>query len=238
MTLHTPWTQARTRSMLQEVAQPERKMLYFKEQNLVFLANPKTGTSAIEKALDSRASMVATNPPGLKHMNIGDYRKHIEPLLKRHAGGIPPRVFTVLREPTERLLSWYRYRQRNGPVAKTERSTQGVSAEEFLSEVMSENPRPFAQSLGNQARFCGLANGRRPPDYLFPYEYPAALDEFLLAEFGVIATERVNVSPAGAPDLSPALLERLRRFLADEYELYDGVLKRHGVRPGEVRPAS
>lgn len=212
-------------------------MLYFKDQNLVFLANPKTGTSAIEKALADRAAMVAGNPPGLKHMNVGDYRKHIEPLLRRHAGGVPPRLFVVLREPVSRLMSWYRYRQRNGPIAGTERSTKGISAEEFLQEVMSDAPRPFAQAVGNQARFCGLSDGLALPDYLFPYEYPEPLADFLREEFGLTHVERVNVSPGHPPEVPAALLEQLRNHRADEFDLYAKVLKRHGIRPGEDHPA-
>lgn len=212
-------------------------MLYFKEQNLVFLANPKTGTSAIETALADRAGLVATDPPGLRHMNVAIYRKEVEPLLKRFARGVPPRVFVVIREPISRLLSWYRYRQRFAPGIAPDRHTDDIGPEEFLEEVMKDDPRPFARDLGNQAAFCGLATGLMPPDYIFPYEHPSALADFLRAEFGLTHLDRVNVSPGGATQLPASLQDRLRKHLADDYALYAGVLKRHGLRPGTTAPA-
>lgn len=206
-------------------------MLYFQKQNLVYLAIPKTGTTAIEAALSDQAQMRATNPPGLKHVNVPEYRKHLEPLLKRHSGGGTPQIFVVLRDPLARILSWYRYRQRNGPIAKTDRSTKGLSAEAFLEEVMSDKPRPFAQYVGDQARFCGLEKGQPAPELMFPYEHPEPLAAFLRDQFGVAQTKRVNVSPGHSIAVSAEVQARLRQHRAAEYALYDSVLRRHGVAP-------
>lgn len=42
-------------------------MLVFWKENLVFLAVPKTGTTAIEGALALHAAMVLCEPPQIKH---------------------------------------------------------------------------------------------------------------------------------------------------------------------------
>ena len=42
-------------------------MLVFWKENLVFLAVPKTGTTAIEGALSPYAAMVLRDPPQIKH---------------------------------------------------------------------------------------------------------------------------------------------------------------------------
>lgn len=205
--------------------------MYFPRQNLVFLAIPKTGTTAIKRALAPHAGLAATNPPALRHMSLAEYRQHLEPMLARR-GKCPPEIFTVVREPVARLLSWYRYRQRNSPTLQAGHSTIGISPEEFLEETLRPEPRPFAR-IGSQDRFIGRVQGLAPPEHLFPYEHSGPLAAFLGARFGPTEIERVNVSPSPAPEVSPELAARVRAHRAQEVALYHDVLRTHDLAPRE-----
>ena len=53
-------------------------MLVFAKQKLVLLAVPKTGTTALERALLPHASAAILDPPGLKHVSVSRYRAALE----------------------------------------------------------------------------------------------------------------------------------------------------------------
>jgi hypothetical protein len=57
-------------------------MLVFAKEKLVFLAMPKTGTTALEAALAPRSDMVMRNPPILKHTPAIDITAFLCPILK------------------------------------------------------------------------------------------------------------------------------------------------------------
>ena len=86
-------------------------MLVFIAQKLVFLAMPKTGTTAIEAAMDPWADAVFRTPSGLKHTNIQRFNRFYRKPFESHANGDIETV-CVVREPVDWLGSWYRYRSR------------------------------------------------------------------------------------------------------------------------------
>jgi hypothetical protein len=53
-------------------------MLVFWKENLVLLAVPKTGSTALQGALAPRASMVFRDPPKLKHAPCYRYRRFLK----------------------------------------------------------------------------------------------------------------------------------------------------------------
>ncbi|WP_164870879.1 sulfotransferase family 2 domain-containing protein [Mesobaculum littorinae] len=197
-------------------------MLYFDKQALVFLAVPKTGTTAVEAALRGRAGLEATSPPGLKHMTVPVYRRKMEPILTRH--GPRPEVFLVLREPVDRLLSWYRYRSRD-EARGSPRSAAGVTAEEFLLETLVPTPRPFAQ-IGSQDRFVGAGEDVAPPDHVFAYEAWDRFEAFLAERFGKVELPRRNQSPDRAAAVSDEVAARVRAARAGEVALHHAALER------------
>lgn len=205
-------------------------MLYFEKQNLVYLANPKTGTTALERALAPQAALVVAGPPGMRHVNLGAYRLTFEPFIARTTGATP-QIFAVMREPLAHLLSWYRYRRR-GRLRQPQKSTSDITPEAFLLETMKDDPAPFAR-VGSQARFLGAEKGHRLPDFLFPYEHPALLGAFVRDRFGVDAIDPANVSPSETVEVDPAVVARLRAHMAEDFALYARVLAMHG----QVSPA-
>ena len=56
-------------------------MLVFWKERLVYLATPKTGSTAIEAALEPLASVVIQRPPVLKHTNVRRYWQSFAPFL-------------------------------------------------------------------------------------------------------------------------------------------------------------
>ncbi len=194
-------------------------MLIFHGAALVFLAVPKTGTTAIEAALAPRASMVLRDPPILKHANVARYNAVIKPFFEK-AGGPPHETVAVVREPVDWLASWYRYRHRQ-ELAGTPRSTRGMDFDAFAAAYASETPPEFA-SVGSQARFVQDATGACDVTHLFRYEQQALLIAFLEDRLSCkIALQRMNVSPQVPIRIGREAEAHLRQACAPEFDLWD-----------------
>ncbi|NVK06748.1 MAG: gamma-glutamyl kinase, partial [Marivivens sp.] len=100
-------------------------MLVFWNEKLVFLAVPKTGTTAIEGALAPRAQAVFRDPPILKHTPYYRYKRFVLPMLEK-AGAEGLQTVAVVRHPIDWLSSWYRYRNRDDLVG-SKNSTRGIT---------------------------------------------------------------------------------------------------------------
>lgn len=192
-------------------------MLVFWDQRLAFLATPKTGSTAIEAALESLSALVVQRPPILKHTSVQRYHRFIGPYLEV-ASGHPFSVAALMREPMDWLGSWYRYRQRDD-VIEAQKSTANISFDAFVSAYCSEDPPEFA-AVGSQARFL-KSRKERGVDHLFRYEDIDGFVAFLEDRLGCeIVLPRLNVSPAASLDISPATEVKLRAFSADDFDLY------------------
>lgn len=207
-------------------------MLVFHTQNLVVFAIPKTGSTALEAALAPQASVVVRAPPAQRHMNWGVYSTTWEPVIRQALGGTPE-GFAVLREPVERLRSWYRYR--SGPQFDgTDLSCAEVGFDGFVDASLSDDPPPFAR-VGSQDKFVMSRAGEIQIHHLFDHaQMPLALD-WLSARLGrKISLGRRNPSPDRPAPLEAGLLDRLRTARAREFDLHSRVASRgHLVsRPG------
>lgn len=192
-------------------------MLVFWEQKLVFLATPKTGSTAIEAALESLAALVVQRPPILKHTTAQRYRRFLDKYLEV-ASGEKFTVVALMREPTDWLGSWYRYRQRDDILDPT-KSTIGRTFEEFVEGYIAQPQEEFA-NVGSQARFLSGKNGDGV-DRIFRYEEINTFVEFLEDRLNCeIILPRLNVSPEASLDLSSGLEGRLREFAKEDYALY------------------
>ena len=182
-------------------------MLVFHKENLVLLAVPKTGTSALSAALAPRASIVLRDPPRLKHMPVQRYQRFLAPLLAQGTGQ-PPELMAVVRNPVDWLGSWYRYRHRDALAGKPN-STRGVSFDEFVLEHLKDAPAPFAE-VGSQAQFLNAVDAPAPVQHLFRYEAQPLILAFLAERLGrAVDLKPVNVSP----DLPLALSDNTRAAL-------------------------
>ncbi|MDE3027694.1 MAG: sulfotransferase family 2 domain-containing protein [Paracoccaceae bacterium] len=195
-------------------------MLVFWDQKLVFLATPKTGSTAIEAALESLAEVAILRPPVMKHTTSMRYRKYLQPFLERNSGQ-PFTAVALMREPIDWLGSWYRFRQREA-IRDTNKSTYGMSFDDFVTSYMAK-PRPEFADVGSQATFLMGKNGNGV-DRIFLYEDISAFVAFLEDRLGCeIVLPRVNVSPPGETTLSPKVRALYERTYPEEFELYERV---------------
>ena len=194
-------------------------MLVFWTEKLVFLAVPKTGTTALEGTLAPRASMVLRDPPHLKHSPLYRYRRFMEPFLEK-AGGQEMETMAVIRHPVDWLSSWFRYRNRDGLVGKPN-STRDVSFDDFVDAYCKGKPPSFA-NVGFQSKFVLDGEGERAVDHLFRYEDQPRLIAFLEDRLSMkIELPRLNVSPSFEVSLSPKIEDKLRRKRAEEFTVWD-----------------
>lgn len=116
-------------------------MLLAPRYGFVFLAIPKTGTSAIETAFRPYAQVATQGIPAIKHTRYAEFQRFLQPFLA--AKGFPRdsyEVVCVFREPIDWLSSWWRYRSR-GKLAdhsstKHHRYTGELSFEQFARAYM------------------------------------------------------------------------------------------------------
>jgi hypothetical protein len=191
-------------------------MLVFWRQRLVFLATPKTASTAIETALAPLAAVVILRPPQLKHTNAQRFHRFLAPFL----GDSASQDFTLtalMREPRDWLCSWYRYRQR--PDEVPEKSTRHLSFDEFVQGYCRDVQPEFAK-VGQQANFL-VPKNHRPVDNIFRYEDMPHFLRFLEDRLNThIDLPRVNVSPDGDAALSAKTESLLRQTCARDFEIY------------------
>lgn len=193
-------------------------MLVFWEQRIAILATPKTGSTAIETALDSLATMSIQRPPVLKHTPVQRFHRFIGPYLEVTSGH-PFTVVALMREPRDWLGSWYRYRQRDD-ITDPAKSTRAMSFDDFVNG-WCDDPQPDFAAVGSQARFL-QPKGEKGLDHLFRYEEIGTFVHFLEERLGCeIILPRLNVSPPAPMDLSPETESRLRKAAARDYALYE-----------------
>ena len=192
-------------------------MLVFWEQRLAILATPKTGSTAIEAALESLAAVAVQRPPALKHTNVARFRRFVGPYLEASAGA-PFTVVALMREPRDWLGSWYRYRQRED-IGDQAKSTAGMSFDAFVS-AWCQTPRPAFADVGSQAKFLTPSPEARA-DRIFRYENIETFLEFLEDRLDFhITLPRLNVSPSAPMDLSAETEARLAQAAAADFKLY------------------
>lgn len=196
-------------------------MLAFFKENLVFLAVPKTGTTAYQTTLRDRADFVISDPPLLKHAPLYRYNRFIRPMFKQVCDS-DPEILAVMREPISWLGSWYRYRRR--PFMQGHpNATHDVSFDAFVEAYCKGKPPKFAD-VGSQATFLAPQSNGCSVTHLLRYERPDQISDFLEDRLGcAVTTVRENVSPQMELSLSAKMEAKLRRKRSAEFDLYDSL---------------
>ena len=193
-------------------------MLVFYKERLVFLAVPKTGSTAYHSALSSRADIVISNPPDLKHTPVYRYDRFFRPIFEKVCG-VEMETIAVVREPVDWIGSWYRYRRRPS-MKEHPHATHHLTFDQFVQGYL-KGQRPGYADVGSQARFLAARPGGKGITRLFRYEDPDTLQHFLKDRLGCfVETKRENVSPAMPLSLSSDLEQRYRRKHAEEFSIY------------------
>ena len=195
-------------------------MLVFWDQRLVFLATPKTGSTAIAAALEPLAAVSVQRPPLLKHTTVQRYHRFVGPWLAA-ASGHEFEVVALMREPRDWLGSWYRFRRRDD-VPDASRSTRAISFDKFVQGYCS-SPQPEFAAVGAQSTFLRPRNGRGV-DRLFRYENLGAFVAFLEDRFHQqVRLPQLNVSPPAPLHLSADTEAQLRQHAPADFLLYDSL---------------
>ena len=196
-------------------------MLVFWENRLVFLATPKTGSTAIEAALDGLAAISITRPPEAKHTTAQRYRRFFGPYL-RAATKAEFEVVALMREPLDWLASWYRFRSRED-IPDEDKGTRGMSFDTFVRDYM-HTPRPPHADVGSQARFLTIPDQGVAVDRVFAYEeidrFVGFLEDRLDCE---ILLPKLNVSPEARLEIAPETVAAYRAHAAADYALWEGL---------------
>lgn len=193
-------------------------MLIFWKARLAILAVPKTGTTALERALAPTADAAILNPPGLKHCTVRKFRRELSPFFEQK-GKRPLALVAVMREPVDWLGSWYRYRTRPDLEGQPN-SAAGATFDQFVDSYL-QTPQPAFAKVGSQATF--LDGG---VDHLFAYTEQPALLAFLEERLSRrIDLTRENVSPPGETVLAPDRLAALKAAHAADFALWDKVTR-------------
>ncbi|QQA41405.1 gamma-glutamyl kinase [Pelagovum pacificum] len=194
-------------------------MLVFWKEKLVFLAVPKTGTTALEGALAPRASIVLRDPPELKHSAVYRYNRWLDPFFEK-AGGQKMETLAVVRHPVDWLGSWFRYRSREDLIGHPN-STRDMDFDDFVNDFCRGTQPPHA-AVGSQAKFLLKPDGSLGVDHLFQYEQQDKLVAFLEDRLGgTIEMKRLNVSPAMELEISPKMEEKFRRKRPEEFDVWE-----------------
>lgn len=204
-------------------------MLVFFKENLVFLAVPKTGTTAYEAALRGRADIIYRRRPSLKHTPARKFVRTIAPFLDK-VHDLRPETVAVMREPLDQLKSWYRYRQKSA-LDGHPNSSKGLSFEQFIEAFLSDAPPPTAK-LGTQHRFLTDNADNVLVDHLFAYERPVEFITFLVNRFETALEIPVkNVSPKDIEtSLSSELQYRLKQHLHKDFALHAEIMSTGHLR--------
>ena len=197
-------------------------MLVFWKEKLVILAVPKTGTTALAKALGSSADIVINDPPELKHAPLYRYNRFFRPMFEKACKQDHMDVMAIMREPVSWLGSWYRYRQRDFLNGKPT-STRGMEFDAFVQAYL-HNVRPSFANVGSQAKFLEPRPNGTKVSHLFRYEDPAPMLGFLEDRLDrAIELEQVNVSSKRNVNLSEETEQRLRRHHKEDFDLYQSI---------------
>lgn len=198
-------------------------MLIFLDARLVYLATPKTATTAIETALRRKADIVFQR--GRKHMPARRFHRRVAPFIAQ-TFDLQLETVAMMREPLEHLRSWYSYRTRDDKIGLP-KSTQAVSFDRFVSDVISSDPPEYAQ-INGQYRFLSQRGGLAVT-HLFAYPHMEDFRSFMSERLqDDVRFDVMNVSPLVNTALSADTLHRLRAAWTAEFELYDRLMAANG----------
>ena len=204
-------------------------MLIFVNQGLIVYAMPKTGTTSIDRAIGRNASikLSGTGDNGLKHINSKKFIKWRRTLRKE----FPKQTFIsccVMREPLDRLNSWYRYRSRE-EIKNKENYVGNLTFDEYLNKICDDNERKSSRyNLNSQSRFI-ISKKKVGIDRIFPYLKINEFTDFISLKLNKkIKLPRKNISPkisSSKLEVSKETLKRLNPYISLDVNLYNEILK-------------
>lgn len=227
-------------------------MLLSLSRRYIFLANRKAASTSIESAFGPEceiatgiaAAKFAPHPVtgrGGKHMTYRECRIVHARLFERVLPIEGFCVFGIVREPLDRLWSYFRYQAR---WAEAKPHTVGRSFDDFVRRAVAATSSSPKNTVESQHDFFRDEDGAIRLNYLVRLDNMAAslaiLRDATGLDFTRAAGTRLNISSSGPPELADKGLRRAveERFTRD-YDLYETMTDRllaEPAREGRVNP--
>ncbi|MEO9682409.1 hypothetical protein [Tateyamaria sp.] len=194
-------------------------MLIAVKKRFVFVANSKTASTSIDKAIMSECEIYRGGSPQNKHIFLRQAIKEYDFLFGRPKYA-PSTFFKfgIIREPLSWVQSWYRYRLGNGSI------DAGMTFQAFWDNKAGPAARKGKRM--KQSNFFTKHNGELLIDYLIPYEDLAAQFEKIGSQLGIQTSlphkNKSAVEKISDP-ISDELVADIRTTLASDFDLYDRV---------------
>ena len=149
-------------------------MLVFAKEKLVFMALPKTGTTALETTLEPAAAVVLRKSPNLKHTPGFRYEAYLKTYLaKCGLGESPDGVCVCVNLSTGWAVGIDTVRAL--PRTVPPNSTKDMTFDAFVAEYAATDPAPFAR-VSYPPRFIRDNDGQVMVDHLFQYKQMPAIN--------------------------------------------------------------
>jgi hypothetical protein len=190
-------------------------MLLSLSHKFIFVANLKSASSSIERALTGHAEFRATQTRFGKHDPLSTISKKFA-WVRKYVPFEEFFVFGVIREPVDYILSLYNFHHKEVFDGKLH-SSKGLSFDKFLTEWCTRSWQARPQHL----RFVDRHH-RLKTSYLI--DFARLDDEFpqICNRLGVRGElHKVNISPQilSRDDLTPDQIGRIVQQYADDYTL-------------------
>ncbi len=193
-------------------------MIISKDHRFIFIAVPKTASSACEFVLRRHGDFFKT----IRHMPAHNVKNHIGPDWSSY------RSLAVIRHPVDWLHSWYKFWSAAAKDPRTgvpvHNQLPNMPFAEFVGRTLEDRDRHW-EHVGTQAdRICDDATGEVLVSQLLCFDYLGAQFTKTLAGLGLpaVALPERNVSkmqPA-LPALPENLLAEVRRYWRHDFLLY------------------
>jgi len=200
------------------------------------LSTSKCGSTAIENALSQHAYVVLRGKPAFKHVSAADFETHLAPLLD--ALGYPRSGYEVVclfRDPTDWLMSWWRYRARP-QMLRRPRTAPHYTGDMTFEEFARNYIKGPVFGVSNQSRMVLGPDGAVSVDRIFRYEDAAAWQAWLADRVPRFHLTAANVSPVRTAELSTQTRLDLRDRMSLDYSIYDRLVEDAEWRPRGYLP--
>lgn len=188
-------------------------MLIGVRKRFIFVANTKTGSTALQAALLDHAEIDHGLSPARKHMRL---RKVLTTFDFLFDGRVATRdeffAFGVMRDPLDWLMSWYRYRLDQ---SVRDPLPAGTTFAQFCAMTKDFNFRLRDGRPNLQSDFFVAEDGAVLADYIIPYQDLAAHYGRIAQALGLPGTLPVR-NRTKLRD-NPVVPDALRADLADRY---------------------
>tara|TARA_B100000674_G_scaffold117564_1_gene88785 strand:+ start:473 stop:1171 length:699 start_codon:yes stop_codon:yes gene_type:complete len=157
-------------------------MLISLKKKLVFLSNPKCGSTSFERAVSTYCEIALTSTARRKHVTCHQFRTHWQPFLSSEFCINDLFVLCTTREPISKIISWYKYRSRQQLIGNS-RWLGKVPFRQFCSAEMNKQYDSFF-----------FKSDKLLADIVIPIDHASYLETFLGNEFNIGTFSKHNTS--------------------------------------------